>query len=260
MRDYNLMVDTTIFNQDLAMRQQIFNEQSTALNNAMNKINTLGFVSDQATAELLGVPIGTPSSAAKEAALNRQMQLRIASMSVASQERAEKSNIINQLISLWQASGEAPPGLEAFNIQPGQSLRATPVDDLQNILALGEIANQNKEKAMKEALPDIQSQFGTDKNTASAIYSVWENPTKDAAMSDYKLALKDMKKEKIDTKLVLQAINFKFDFSIGGGVGKSFDSYKEQMKTQHNTNYGKPTIPESLRSAYEAFSKNIPKY
>ena len=255
MRDYNLMVDTTIFNQDLAMRQQIFNEQSTALNNAMNKINTLGFVSDQATAELLGVPIGTPSSAAKEAALNRQMQLRIASMSVASQERAEKSNTINQLISLWQTSGKAPPGLEAFGIQPGQSLHQTPVDDLQNILALGEIANQNKEKAMKEALPDIKAQFGTDGITAEAIYSVWENPTRDAAMADYKATLNKMKKDKVKTKLVLDAINFKWDKEFGMDSGLGFSNYLKTVAPALGPQYSTFGIGDELRNLIENTKK-----
>ena len=230
MRDYNLMVDTTIFNQDLAERSQAFHEQSEILTNAMNKVNTLGYVADQATADLLGVPVGTLSHATREAAANRQMQLKIANMTVASQERAEKSQNINQLLAIWQTSGVAPPGLENFGIQPGQSLHQTPIDELQNILALGEIAEQNKESAKELAIPDIQSQFGTDKITAGAIYTIWENPTKDSAMADYSATLKDMKKDGIKTKLVLDAIDFKWDMEQGLDSGRSYQQYLDTVK------------------------------
>lgn len=209
-RNYNLAVDAWIQDSDLAERQYALNEQNSAITNALNRVNTMGAVLDQQTAEILGVPVGTLSGAAKEAALNRQQQLRMHSQSLAAQGAAQKTASINQLIALWEVSGVAPPGLEQFGIKPGTELDKAPAQQLQDILAMGEISSIQQEKLMLDAIPEIQSEFGVDPTTAEAIYRIWENPTQESALADYENARGSLQEMGVDVTKVNEAIYTKF--------------------------------------------------
>ena len=76
--------------------------------------------------------------------------------SLASQDKAQKAATINQLISVWQASGKAPSGLEDFGVQPGQLLAQTPTEQLEGLLATQEAANLLQEQEKQTQLPFIQ--------------------------------------------------------------------------------------------------------
>lgn len=58
-----------------------FDKEIKLLNNAMDRVNTIGYV-DNETSAILGLPVGTPSSQAREAALNRENQIKTQQMQI----------------------------------------------------------------------------------------------------------------------------------------------------------------------------------
>jgi len=217
-KNYNLAVDEWIFNKDLSERKFNVDKQNSLMNNALNTLNTVGYVTDQEMADLLGVPVGTKSSAAREAAANRANQLYMQKISLAAQEANEKASI-NELLNIWQTSGEAPPGLEAFGVEPGQEFKKTPIQILEDLIAAGETAVIKENELREEALPEILETYGTNSITAEAIYEAWKMPTYESAKAEFDLLAGNMEEQGVDVEIAYQALADKYNYEEPEKVG-----------------------------------------
>ncbi|MBB6731882.1 hypothetical protein [Cohnella zeiphila] len=157
------------FNQDLANRQQDLNERQQDLTETQvmaeltgklpdgtptnqyqqQQLENYWTVADQTgvipnvLADMYGLPHGTSTFEAKQAAIqNAQQQQQIgisaqnARTSSASAANSASNARFNQLMDVWQATGKAPAGLEQYGIQAGQALptesKPTPQSSLSN--------------------------------------------------------------------------------------------------------------------------------
>lgn len=239
-KNYNLAVDEWIFNKDLSERKFNIEKQQNTINNALNTLNTVGYVTDQEMADILGVPVGTKSSAAREAALNRANQLEMQRISIAAQDNADKGASINELLNIWQTSGEAPPGLEAFGVKPGTPLNQSAIEKLQELLAVEETATLKSEIEMRKHLPKIQEQYGVGTKTAEVIYKLWEMPTYDSAIDEMRIYDTYIKENDIDTNKVIEALETKYGYEA-----------PERVSFFEN-------ILNNMRNNAEADNQNIP--
>jgi len=165
-----------ISKQDLDLRREAQNIEA-----ALARTQATGRVSE-ADAPILGVPAGA-SFAAAEAEKERQLRLRIAQMQQSSNlAAAGQENLLNELRRIE---------LEKLRKEMGE------------------------EQALMEGSRAIQAQFGTDLTTAEAIYSLWENPTRDAALADLKANQKELQQIGVDIKMLKTSIDTKWPLPKG---------------------------------------------
>jgi hypothetical protein len=125
---------TGIYNgtQTLAGRAFDLQASTQALNNALNTVESLGQVTTQAQADLLGVPIGTPSWQARNAAeqrqqelymFNQEMGLKRQANALAAQANADSKLLadFNKDMIIWETTGKAPDtqAMRYYGIAPG---------------------------------------------------------------------------------------------------------------------------------------------
>lgn len=206
---------------DLQTQQLQLQRQVEQLNAAIERTKISGRVSNF-DAQILGIPAGTPSWQAQDAIAQRQHELDMLSQQLKSQERIagmSKTSTDNQiLMDIWRFTGEAPQGLEGYGIKAG-----TPYNDrdYSNLLAKLEYEEQSadleKYHTMMDALPEIQKQFGVSKETAQAIYGIWENPDRASALADYSSATGQavIEELKADKNAVRKAIDQKWPRPAG---------------------------------------------
>lgn len=107
-------------------------EEQRAIDNAWARVQTLGYVDNEAS-KVLGIPVGTPTFQAREAVEQRRQQLKLAqqdndlawaNLRLRQQELLQNQQLENvrNLFTVWEATGKAPAGLEMYGIAPGTSL------------------------------------------------------------------------------------------------------------------------------------------
>ena len=118
--------------QTLAGRAFDLQVSTQVLNNALNAVETLGQVTTQAQADLLGVPIGTPSWQARNAAEQRAHELQMFNLEMGLRRQSSalqaEANRQSQLLAdfnkdmiIWETTGSAPdtPAMQYYGIAPG---------------------------------------------------------------------------------------------------------------------------------------------
>lgn len=100
--------DETTYNRNLQQQQlqaerdlQATQLQQQQLDNALNRVNSLGYV-DSVASQVLGIPVGTPSYQASKAAQDRKLQLQISQQDAANrmaQIQAQNQASMNRLIT-----------------------------------------------------------------------------------------------------------------------------------------------------------------
>lgn len=118
--------------QTLAGRAFDLQASTQALNNALNIVESLGQVTTQAQADLLGVPIGTPSWQARNAAEQRAQELQMFNQEMGLRRQSNalqaEANRQSQLLAdfnkdmiIWETTGSAPntQAMQYYGIAPG---------------------------------------------------------------------------------------------------------------------------------------------
>jgi len=118
--------------QTLAGRAFDLQASTQALNNALRAVESLGRVTTQEQADLLGVPVGTPSWQAREAAERRAQELQMFNQEMALRRQSNalqaEANRQSQLLAnfnkdmiIWETTGKAPDteAIRYYGIAPG---------------------------------------------------------------------------------------------------------------------------------------------
>lgn len=238
----NSMKQTDSVRADRTLENDSVRLEIESLNSAIQRTVAMGQVSPE-DADVIGVPAGTPSFQAKDAAARRMQELQIAQNDIASREKiaaennasqeriaynhdstsksiADKNNAASKvgnnystLLGIWEKQGKAPKGLEAFGVPEG-----TPIG--QNGLTPGQVLDQIKVDAARKMqadtakrtaeIPGYQTSYGVDEQTAGAIYDVLQNPNREAALADLKHSSNDLRTNGIDISKVQSAIDDKW--------------------------------------------------
>lgn len=184
-----------------AAKTQAITNAIAQIDEIMKKVDMLGYVDKEASVAL-HVPIGTTSLAAKQMA----QQLAIAKINDATNRAqinkpssSSSTDNTNHLMDVWKITGYAPSGLENLGVKPGTPY--APVDTT---------------KPDAKAISGIQSQFGTDSNTADDIFSIWQSPTKDSAMAELQAAQQAASGsgKNINTDTIMKAIEYKWPATV----------------------------------------------
>lgn len=142
---------------------------------ALQRTMTMGTVAPQ-DAAILGVPAGTPSWQAKEAAADRALRLQIANMQ-ASAARGGQST--SDLFRVWQMTGKAPAGLEQYGVAPGTSIMLDPAQQQ----AMKQWIEQG---AIEQGAKKYMADYGLDATSAGQLAQIMQTaPTSDSAWSMY---------------------------------------------------------------------------
>lgn len=133
-REANLADITGTYQGQPTLAGRAFDLQAStqALNNALNTVESLGQVTTQAQADLLGVPMGTPSWQARNAAeqrrqelymFNQEFNLKQYSNSLAAQANAASKLLadFNKDMIIWETTGKSPDteAMRHYGIAPG---------------------------------------------------------------------------------------------------------------------------------------------
>jgi hypothetical protein len=118
--------------QTLASKAFDLQSATQRLNDALSTVQSLGKVTTQEQADLLGVPVGTPSWQAQNAVAQRQQELQMFNQEMAfkqsSQALQNQTQAANELMAnfskdmtIWETTGRAPDtqALRAYGIVPG---------------------------------------------------------------------------------------------------------------------------------------------
>mgnify|MGYP000940897730 CR=1 FL=1 len=256
---------TGIYNgtQTLAGRAFDLQASTQALNNALNAVESLGQVTTQAQADLLGVPIGTPSWQARNAAEQRAQELQMFNQEMALRRQSNalqnEANRQSQLLAdfnkdmvIWETTGSAPntPAMQYYGIAPG-----TPFSDEAKRSVSGKL--QETQDRIQLIAAEEELQFQNRATNFMKAYGV----TRGVALSaliiiDQASTFKEAKKMVNDQKsdLIAEGINITsletvlkkyFDTSSTyGGTGAKVDA----------TSGAPPTASAALTSSYNLLS------
>ena len=101
-------------------------EQQRQLQNLWAIADATGVIPDQ-LADMYGIPRGTPTQAAKQFALQYNLERRRIENAIANANadnaRQDAAENFRRLIQIWEATGSAPSGLEAYGVSPGTPWR-----------------------------------------------------------------------------------------------------------------------------------------
>jgi hypothetical protein len=127
----------------LAGRDSEVRNWATQLNVAMDEVNTFGKVTTQATADALGVPVGTESYKAIEAAEERAFRWKTlmadidatnarASLNSGGSGAVKSKTTLAQDLDMWEIMGVAPdtPNLQQYGVLPGTKWNPSKADSL----------------------------------------------------------------------------------------------------------------------------------
>jgi len=171
--------------QTLAGRAFDLQASTQVLNNALNIVESLGQVTTQAQADLLGVPIGTPSWQARNAAeqraqelqmFNQEMGLRRQSNALQAQANRQSQLLadFNKDMIIWETTGSAPntQAMQHYGIAPGtpfseeakQSVSEKLQETQDQILLIG----AEEELQFQKRATNFMQTYGTSRGVAEA--------------------------------------------------------------------------------------------
>lgn len=213
--------------QTLAGRAFDLQASTQALNNALNAVESLGQVTTQEQADLLGVPIGTPSWQARNAAeqralefqmFNQELSLKRASNALAAQAQAQNRLLenFNKDMIIWETTGKAPDteAMRYYGIAPGTpfstSDKQSALEKLQETQAQIELISAEEELQFQNRATNFMKTYGVNRATAEAALLIIDS-TNNA---------KEAKSKASSQKSALQSEGVNID-----ALNKIFDSY-----------------------------------
>jgi len=153
------------------------------ITNALNQVNAFGKVTTQEQADLLGVPVGTPSWQAQNAAAERQQEMqmferemsyRYSSLSIQNAAKSAQDMLdnFNKDMTIWQVTGLSPDteAMRYYGITPGTpwSESQSAVDKLAEIQAELELIYAEEELLFQNRATDFMNTYGIPRNVAEA--------------------------------------------------------------------------------------------
>ena len=198
-----------------AMQLKI-NQTNQTINNALSAVELTGKVTTQEQADLLGVPVGTPSASAKESALNRQAELEMfysdmsyktksLELQTISQQYQQSADGLKDALNVWQASGVAPDSeiLRQYGIAPGTAWadgKTAAQRALDDINAQLEIIGAEDELNFQTRATQLMSTYKTNRSTAeAAIIIIDSTGTKEEALAKIKAQSSTLAAEGVST-------------------------------------------------------------
>lgn len=155
---------------------------SQNLSRVLNSVELMGRVSTQEQANLLGVPIGTATEAAKQAAAQlqesirqfnadyalQQAQLSAQRSSASASQNAQK---FANAMQVWATTGKAPSGiLQQYGVTPGSTYSSeyarSAQGKLEELQAQVELVNAEEELQFQNRATNFMKTYGVDRNTA----------------------------------------------------------------------------------------------
>ena len=153
------------------------------ITNALNQVSAFGKVTTQEQADLLGVPVGTPSWQAQNAAAERQQEMqmferemsyRYSSLSIQNAAKSAQDMLdnFNKDMTIWQATGLSPDteAMRYYGITPGTpwSESQSAVDRLVDAQAELELIYAEEELLFQNRATDFMNTYGIPRNVAEA--------------------------------------------------------------------------------------------
>jgi len=153
------------------------------ITNALNQVSAFGKVTTQEQADLLGVPVGTPSWQAQNAAAERQQEMqmferemsyRYSSLSIQNAAKSAQDMLdnFNKDMTIWQVTGLSPDteAMRYYGITPGTpwSESQSAVDRLADAQAELELIYAEEELLFQNRATDFMNTYGVPRNVAEA--------------------------------------------------------------------------------------------
>lgn len=229
--------------QTLAGRAFDLQASTQALNNALNIVESLGQVTTQAQADLLGVPIGTPSWQARNAAEQRAHELQMFNLemglkrqSMALQAEANRQSQLladfNKDMVIWETTGSAPdtPAMRYYGITPGTPFspeaKQSATEKLQETLARIELIGAEEELQFQNRATNFMKAYGTSRGVAeAALIIIDQTSTFNDARSMVNAQRSALTAEGINTTNLINALEKYFKTQgVYGGVSATTPS------------------------------------
>lgn len=171
--------------QTLAGRAFDLQASTQALNNALNIVESLGQVTTQAQADLLGVPIGTPSWQARNAAEQRAQELQMFNQEMGLRRQSNalqaEANRQSQLLAdfnkdmiIWETTGSAPntQAMQYYGIAPGtpfsEEAKQSVAEKLQETQDRIQLIAAEEELQFQNRATNFMKAYGTSRGVAEA--------------------------------------------------------------------------------------------
>jgi hypothetical protein len=184
-REANIADFTGYYGGQPTMASKVFDLQArtSQITNALNQVNAFGKVTTQEQADLLGVPVGTPSWQAQNAAAERQQELqmferemsyRYSSLSIQNAAKSAQDMLdnFNKDMTIWQATGLSPDteAMRYYGITPGTpwSESQSAIDRLAEVEAELELIYAEEELLFQNRATDFMNTYGIPRNVAEA--------------------------------------------------------------------------------------------
>jgi murein DD-endopeptidase MepM/ murein hydrolase activator NlpD len=206
----------------------------TNFSSAVSRLESLGYVSNDADAKILGVARGTQSFQARDAIAERQAAMArldkqlSAEASIAAADRqaanarARADSALanfNKDLAVWELTGKAPntPAMKAYGIAPGSAWVPNANDQMNQIQLEDAKKKSNQSKIDKlvdgyaGSLLSVKEKDGYDAATCEAIATIIiNNPTKAGALNAYNSYRSALSKEGVDVGKVKSSLEEAF--------------------------------------------------
>ena len=219
------------------------------ITNALNQVNAFGKVTTQEQADLLGVPVGTPSWQAQNAAAERQQEMqmferemsyRYSSLSIQNAAKSAQDMLdnFNKDMTIWQVTGLSPDteAMRYYGITPGTpwSESQSAVDKLAEIQAELELIYAEEELLFQNRATDFMNTYGVPRNVAEAAIIIIDQAV------DYNSAYQIANAN----KSILQQENVNFA-TINDILRRYYNVYEKVVdpETRQSHIYGGPNNP-----------------
>jgi hypothetical protein len=249
--------------QTLAGRAFDLQASTQALNNALNTVENLGQVTTQAQADLLGVPIGTPSWQARNAAEQRQQELYMFNQEMGlkrqSNALAAQANAASKLLAdfnkdmiIWETTGKAPDteAMRHYGIAPGTPFSGEAArsvsEKLQETQDQINLIGAEEELQFQNRATNFMKSYGVTRGVAEAALLIVDQS------ADYETASAMVKNQK--TALQNEGINIT---NLETALKKYFDTSSTYGGTSAKvdaTSGAAPTASAALASSYNLLS------
>lgn len=221
----------------LAGRAFDLQASTQALNNALNIVESLGQVTTQAQADLLGVPIGTPSWQARNAAEQRAHELQMFNLEMGLRRQSSalqaEANRQSQLLAdfnkdmiIWETTGSAPdtPAMQYYGIAPGTPFspeaKQSVAEKLQETQDRIQLISAEEELQFQNRATNFMQAYGTSRGVAeAALIIIDQTSTFNDARSMVNAQKSALTAEGINTTNLINVLEKYFNTqSVYGGV------------------------------------------
>ena len=256
--------------QTLAGRAFDLQASTQALNNALNAVESMGQVTTQAQADLLGVPIGTPSWQARNAAEQRAQELQMFNQEMALRRQSNalqnEANRQNQLLAdfnkdmiIWETTGSAPntPAMQYYGIAPGtpfsDETKQAVVEKLQETQARIQLIAAEEELQFQNRATNFMQAYGVSRGVAeAALIIIDQASTFNEARKMVNTQKPSLTAEGINTTHLTQVLEKYFNTQNAYGGVDAVTGAAPQVSSALASSYDLLTVGENVPAILEA--------